>query len=211
MNAYRIRRQSHYAAVLTFWQYSSGFSLRSSICSVATVAIPSALGRHCGSRQQLDLHSTFDLHDELRSASSSWCFRAPLVIVGRRAVLSALASGGEIPAAWPLGDRGDRVGVWRKHNPRIRADRPGASTMLSPFVCRTARRMGCLLAIYAPQVREFIAASAFLSSDLIFLFAVPLIWWLDALDVRLITNTSLSSAVSMARLVFVPTGFVGAR
>jgi peptidoglycan/LPS O-acetylase OafA/YrhL len=75
-----------------------------------------------------------------------------------------------------------------------------------PFVCGPLA-MGCLLAIYAPRIRGFIAASAILSSDMIFVFLVPLIWWLDAVDVRLVTNALLTFCV--ARLVFVPTGLVG--
>jgi len=74
-----------------------------------------------------------------------------------------------------------------------------------PFVCGPLA-MGCLLAIYAPRVGAFIAASRFLSSDIVFIFAVPLIWWLDAMDIRLITNILVTLCV--ARLVFVPTGFV---
>jgi peptidoglycan/LPS O-acetylase OafA/YrhL len=82
-----------------------------------------------------------------------------------------------------------------------------------PFVCGPLA-MGCLLAIYAPRVRALISASKLLSSDLIFVFAVPLIAWLDAVDmgtvdhsIGLVTNTLLTFCV--ARLVFVPTGFVG--
>jgi peptidoglycan/LPS O-acetylase OafA/YrhL len=82
-----------------------------------------------------------------------------------------------------------------------------------PFVCGPLA-MGCLLAIYAPRVRAFIASSRFLSGDLVFVCAVPLILWLDTVDmgtvghsIGLITNTLLTFCV--ARLVFVPAGLVG--
>lgn len=83
-----------------------------------------------------------------------------------------------------------------------------------PFVCGPLA-MGCLLAIYAPRVRALIAASKVLSSDLVFVILVPLIAWLDAVDmgtadhsIGLVTNSLLTFCV--ARLVFVPEGLVGA-
>ena len=72
-----------------------------------------------------------------------------------------------------------------------------------PFVCGPIA-LGCLLALYAPNVRRFIAASKLLSSDWFILFAVPLIAWLDAVDARLVTNILVTLCV--ARLVFAPVG-----
>jgi peptidoglycan/LPS O-acetylase OafA/YrhL len=77
-----------------------------------------------------------------------------------------------------------------------------------PFVCGPIA-MGCLLAIHAPAMKRFIAASQFLSSDWFFLFAVPVIALLDTPDfgnagryIALVTNSLVTLCV--ARVVFVP-------
>lgn len=81
-----------------------------------------------------------------------------------------------------------------------------------PFVCGPIA-MGCLLAIQAPAIERFIAASKFLSSDWFFVFAVPAILLLDTPDfgnatryIALVTNSLVTLCV--ARLVFLPVGVV---
>jgi len=81
-----------------------------------------------------------------------------------------------------------------------------------PFVCGPIA-MGCLLAINSSEVRRFITASRFLSGGRMFLVAVPLIAFLDTLDLGapnpfIAIATSALLTLCVARLVFVPAGAV---
>ena len=72
-----------------------------------------------------------------------------------------------------------------------------------PFVCGPIA-LGCLLALHAARIRRFVVGL----SGWLFVLAVPLIAWLDAVDATLATNLLVTLCV--ARVVFLPVGWLNA-